>query len=363
MQAAVRKDCSRRRQATVFFLIIRIARAGQFRQNACVKQELDAICREALTKIEAASSAAALSEIDLEFLGRKQGRLALLLRRLPELPKEERPAFGELGNTVKTSITEALAAKAQQFLSIEDAEGFFDFTAPAKPMARGHAHPISSFIREAEEVFGRLGFAVADGPETDDEHHNFNALNIPEFHPAREMQDTFWIKNLDRHVLRTQTSNVQIHFMEGRQPPFRVIAPGKVFRKDSDATHSPMFHQIEGLMVDKDISLAHLKFVLLTALRELIAPDLELRFRLSYFPFTEPSLEVDARFSGKKEGWLELGGAGMVHPNVLKNVGLDPKEWNGFAFGFGVERQIMIKHGITDLRAFFENDLRFLEQF
>jgi phenylalanyl-tRNA synthetase alpha chain len=328
-----------------------------------MKNELEAIGQEALAKIAAAPDAAALSEIDIEFLGRKQGKLALILRRLPELPAAERPQIGELGNAVKNEITTAIAARQQQFLTSEASGGFFDFTAPAPPLKRGHAHPISQYIREAEEVFGRLGFAIADGPETDDEHHNFNALNIPEFHPAREMQDTFWIKNLDRHVLRTQTSNVQIHFMEAHKPPFRVIAPGKVFRKDSDATHSPMFHQIEGLMVDRDISLAHLKFVLLTALRELIAPDLELRFRLSYFPFTEPSLEVDARFSGKKEGWLELGGAGMVHPHVLKNVGLDPGEWNGFAFGFGVERQIMIKHGITDLRQFFENDLRFLEQF
>jgi phenylalanyl-tRNA synthetase alpha chain len=203
---------------------------------------------------------------------------------------------------------------------------------------------------------------------------NFNALNIPEHHPAREMQDTFWVKNLKKHVLRTQTSNVQIHFMEQNEPPFRIIAPGKVFRKDSDATHSPMFHQIEGLMVDKDISLAHLKFVLLCALRELLSADLELRFRLSYFPFTEPSLEVDASCpicSGKNPdckvckgtGWLEIGGAGMVHPNVLKNVGLEPKEWNGFAFGFGIERQVMIRHQIDDLRQFYENDLRFLEQF
>ncbi len=328
-----------------------------------MKEQLQQIKTDALGKIAAAKSAAQLEAIDIEFLGRKQGKLAAILKQVPTLPESERPQMGKFANEVKQDVLAALDAKKTELTDSVETEGFFDHTAPAPKLVTGRPHPISAFIREAEEVFGRLGFEVADGPEIDDEHHNFNALNIPEHHPAREMQDTFWVRNLEKHVLRTQTSNVQIHSMEKGTPPFRIIAPGKVFRKDSDATHSPMFHQIEGLMIDRDISLAHLKFVLTSALSELIAADIEIRFRQSYFPFTEPSLEVDARFDGKKDGWLELGGAGMVHPNVLKNVGLDPAEWNGFAFGFGVERQVMIRNQIHDLRQFFENDIRFLEQF
>ncbi len=328
-----------------------------------MKDQLDQIQTDALAKIAQATSLDELEAIDTEFLGRKQGKLAALLKQVPALPEAERPLMGKAANEVKQAVLAALEARRAEFADAAETGGFFDFTEPAPQLQTGRAHPINAFIREAEDVFGRLGFEVADGPEVDDEHHNFNALNIPEHHPAREMQDTFWVRNLEKHVLRTQTSNVQIHHMEAGQPPFRIIAPGKVFRKDSDATHSPMFHQIEGLMIDRHISIAHLKFVLTQALSELIAADIEIRFRQSYFPFTEPSLEVDARFEGKKDGWLELGGAGMVHPNVLKNVGLDPAEWNGFAFGFGVERQVMIRNNIHDLRQFFENDLRFLEQF
>ncbi len=325
--------------------------------------QLEQIKADALAKIAAAKSNEELETVDIKFLGRKQGKLAALMKEVPTLPEVERPQMGKFANEVKQEVLAALEAKRNSLTDAEETGGFFDFTAPAPKVESGHAHPINAFIREAEDVFGRLGFEVADGPEIDDEHHNFNALNIPEHHPAREMQDTFWVRNLEKHVLRTQTSNVQIHHMEGIAPPFRIIAPGKVFRKDSDATHSPMFHQIEGLMIDRHISLSHLKFVLTSALSELIATDIEIRFRQSYFPFTEPSLEVDARFDGKKDGWLELGGAGMVHPNVLKNVGLDPEEWNGFAFGFGVERQVMIRNQIHDLRQFYENDLRFLGQF
>ncbi len=328
-----------------------------------MKERLEQIKVSALAKIAATKSLTELETIDTEFLGRKQGVLAALLKQVPTLPEAERPQMGKFANEIKQEILSALVTKQAELTSSVEIKEFFDYTAPAPKLVSGKAHPISAFIREAEDVFGRLGFEVADGPEIDDEHHNFNALNIPEHHPAREMQDTFWVRNLEKHVLRTQTSNVQIHFMEENKPPFRIIAPGKVFRKDSDATHSPMFHQIEGLMIDRNISLAHLKFVLTSALSELIASDIEIRFRQSYFPFTEPSLEVDARFDGKKDGWLELGGAGMVHPNVLKNVGLDPAEWNGFAFGFGVERQVMIRNQIHDLRQFYENDIRFLEQF
>jgi phenylalanyl-tRNA synthetase alpha chain len=339
-----------------------------------MKKELKNIRREAKEEITSAKTEEKLREIEIKFLGRKQGVITLLFRDIPQLPQEERAEIGKLGNMVKTEIIEEIRRKRVALKKREGKEHFFDYSQPSKKVVVGKYHPVSRFIRTVEDVFGRLGFDISDGPEIDDEHHNFNALNIPDCHPAREMQDTFWIKNLKRHVLRTQTSNVQIHFMENNSPPFRIVAPGKVFRKDSDATHSPMFHQVEGLMVDTDISLSHLKFVLLSALRELISPDLELRFRLSYFPFTEPSLEVDASCPiciDKREacrvckgtGWLEIGGAGMVHPNVLRNVHLDPKKWNGFAFGFGIERQIMIRHQVHDLRQFYENDLRFLEQF
>lgn len=339
-----------------------------------MQQKLETIQKEALEKIQNAKTLEELKEIETEYLGRKQGVLAAILKEVPKLPVEERPIIGKNANIIKNEITTALKAAESKREDAEDTGEFFDIHAPSTKAENGKSHPLSQFIREVEDVFGNLGFEIADGPEVDDEHHNFNALNIPPHHPAREMQDTFWVKNLKDHVLRTQTSNIQIHWMEMGKPPFRIIAPGKTFRKDSDATHSPMFHQVEGLMVDKNMSLSHLKFVLLSALRQLISEDLELRFRLSYFPFTEPSLEVDASCqicSGEKAdckvckgtGWFELGGAGMVHPNVLKNVGLDPTQWNGFAFGFGIERQVMIRHQIGDLRLFFENDLRFLKQF
>lgn len=335
--------------------------------SACKKKLLE--LREiAIAKISSAPDENTLRLIEVEFLGRK-GSITSLLREVPNLPQEERAAAGMAANEVKKEVE---AAIAQRHFHLEEASvntmiesEWIDITAPSKKTTRGKRHPIHAFIEEAEEVFGRLGFRVAEGNEIEDEWHNFTALNIPPDHPARDMQATFWLKNeLEGYVLRTQTSDVQIRFMENNPPPIRIIAPGKVYRKDSDATHSPMFHQIEGLMIDRDISLSHLRFVLLAALKELTSPDIDIRFRLSYFPFTEPSLEMDALFKRNgHERWLEIGGAGMVHPNVIKNCGLDPNEWNGFAFGLGIERQIMIKHGISDLRAFFENDLRFLEQF
>ncbi|QQS59394.1 phenylalanine--tRNA ligase subunit alpha [Candidatus Peregrinibacteria bacterium] len=339
-----------------------------------MQQELTQIRQEALQKIAEAKTTEELRKVEIEFLGRKQGKLALLLRDLSGLSEEERPKIGKLGNEAKNEIAQAIEEKEASFSTSEKENEFYDVTLSGIPQRTGRHHPLSRFIREVEDVFGRLGFETVEGPEVDDDWHNFGALNFTEHHPAREMQDTFFVGNLVNHVLRTQTSNVQIHYMEGKEPPFRVIAPGKVFRKDSDATHSPMFHQVEGLMIDRDVSISHLKFVLLSALRELISSDLELRFRTSYFPFTEPSLEVDASCpicSGKSPecrvckgtGWLEIGGAGMVHPNVLRNVGVNPEEWNGFAFGFGIERQVMIRHSIPEIRSFFENDLRFLEQF
>lgn len=339
-----------------------------------MQQKLEQIRQEALQKIAEAEALETLREVEIAFLGRKQGTLSLLLRDLSGLSAEQRPHIGKLGNEVKNDISHALKQREIALSESSEEEVFFDVTLSGTSQKMGRHHPLSRFIREVEDVFGRLGFETVEGPEVDDDWHNFGALNFTEHHPAREMQDTFFVGNLVNHVLRTQTSNVQIHHMEGKEPPFRVIAPGKVFRKDSDATHSPLFHQVEGLMIDRNVSLSHLKFVLLSALRELISPDLELRFRTSYFPFTEPSLEVDASCpicSGKSSecrvckgtGWLEIGGAGMVHPHVLRNVGVNPDEWNGFAFGFGIERQVMIRHNIPEIRSFFENDLRFLEQF
>lgn len=313
-----------------------------------------------------------LKNLEIDFLGRKHGKLTLVLKKIKDLSVEEKKIFGQESNKIKKSIIELIEEKKEFFQ--ENNEDFFDYSLPAKKINRGYKHPISQFIEDIEDIFSDLNFDIVESDEVDDEDHNFNHLNIPPFHPAREMQDTFWIKNLEKMVARSQTSNMQIHWMENNKPPFRIIAPGKVFRKDSDATHSPIFHQMEALVIDKNISLSNLKHTLHLALKKLISPKVQLRFRTSYFPFTEPSLEVDSSCvicDGKDKncrvckgtGFLELGGAGIVHPNVLKNVGLDPKEWNGFAFGFGLERQIMIKHQIDNIKRFYENDVRFLSQF
>jgi phenylalanyl-tRNA synthetase alpha chain len=225
---------------------------------------------------------------------------------------------------------------------------------------KGHLHPITQTIRELETIFRDMGFAVAEGPEFEDEVHNFDALNIPKDHPARDMQDTFWTK-IPGKLMRTQTSNVQIRFMENNKPPIRIIAPGKVFRNEAtDATHEAQFYQMEALYVDKNVTLAHLKGTLETMFKKLFGDDVVIRFRPSFFPFTEPSVEVDMRW---KDKWLEMGGAGLVQPIVLKNVGLDPNEWQGFAFGFGVDRIVMLKYGITDIRYLYNGDLRFVNQF
>ena len=330
--------------------------------------DIKKITVQAKDEIKKSSAKEELKMLEKKYLGRK-GELTMLLRMVSELPVGDRAKAGKTANAAKKEIE---AAVADQFFTLESdgsgnlaEEEWIDVTLPAPKTARGKRHPIQAAIEEIEEVFGRMGFEKAEGPEIEDDWHNFTALNIPADHPAREMQDTFWLDGpMEGNVLRTQTSNMQIRYMENNEPPIRIIAPGKVFRKDSDATHSPMFHQYEGLMVDRHISLSHLKFVLASALRQLISPDVELRFRLSFFPFTEPSVEVDALLNvdGKKR-WLEIAGSGMVHPQVLRNCNIDPDKWNGFAFGLGIERQIMIKHGISDLRLFFENDLRFLEQF
>ncbi|MDD5040872.1 MAG: phenylalanine--tRNA ligase subunit alpha [Candidatus Peribacteraceae bacterium] len=326
-------------------------------------------------RIRAAKTADELDVIEQELFGRKAGAMTLALQSLHETaPDERKKAAAEL-NTWKRTFEDLLAARRKELASPSNetlrTSDRIDVTLELPQRERGHLHLIPEFIREVEEVFGRMGFDSATGPEIETEEFNFNLLNIPRDHPARDMQDTFWLaanNPADRLLLRTQTSPMQIRYMQSHKPPLRVIAPGKVYRKDSDATHSPMFHQFEGLMIGEDVTLANMKAVMITAIRALVSPAAEFRFRTGFFPFVEPGLEVDMRWQGddaaSREGkWLEVVGCGMVHPNVLRNCGIDPKKYQGFAFGFGVERMIMIKHQIPDLRAFFQGDLRFLRQF
>lgn len=333
--------------------------------------------------LEDAKTMEAVEEIEVRYLGRK-GLFNEIMKSLKDLSDDDKRTFGKLANEVKKELEEAAFHKRSelnftQLEAIADAE-WMDMTVPGMVPRMGHRHLISQFIDNLEIIFSKIGFDIASGPEVESEHYNFNQLNTPPDHPARDMADTFWIKNLDRYVLRTQTSSVQIRYMETHKPPFRVIAPGKTFRKDSDATHSPMFHQFEGLMVDTDVSMAHLKGVMTYAFRQIFEDDsIQIRFRSSYFPFVEPGLEIDCTCvmcSGKghndqgvpcrlckKTGWIEVAGAGMVHPVVLKNGGVDPEKYTGFAFGVGIDRMVMLKYKIPHLRLLFENDLRFLEQF
>jgi len=325
-----------------------------------------------IESIRSAKDASALDVLELQLLGRKQGVLTSALKEMGTLSPEDKKVKGQELNDWKNKVTEALAARRLELsdasLSSLGESDRIDITLELPPAAgRGHLHLIPEFMRQVEEVFGRMGFDVARGTEVESDEYNFTLLNIPEDHPARDMQDTFWIKGKKGYVLRTHTSGVQLHYMKSHTAPFRMICPGRVYRKDSDATHSPMFHQFEGLMVGKDISVANMKAVMTTGFRELIGADVDFRFRTGFFPFVEPGLEVDMRWpaeDGKPAGrWLEVVGCGMVHPVVLQNGGIDPKEWQGFAFGFGIERLLMIKHKITDLRDFYEGDLRFLQQF
>lgn len=320
--------------------------------------------------IASAADAAALDDLELRLLGRKQGILTNAMKDLGELTPEQRKEKGKELNEWKQRVTDALAARRAALTdaslsSLADTDRI-DITLELPPATgRGHLHLIPEFMRQVEEVFGRMGFDVARGDEIESEEYNFTLLNMPADHPARDMQDTFWIKDMPGYVLRTHTSGVQLHYMKSHTPPFRMICPGRVYRKDSDATHSPMFHQFEGLMVGPDISLANMKAVMTTGFRELIGSDVEFRFRTGFFPFVEPGLEVDMRHvnADGSDRWLEVVGCGMVHPTVLENGGVDPEKYRGFAFGFGIERLLMIKHGIKDLRAFYGGDLRFLEQF
>ncbi|MBM3300975.1 MAG: phenylalanine--tRNA ligase subunit alpha, partial [Deltaproteobacteria bacterium] len=329
-------------------------------------------------RIAACKAQDALDALEHELFGRKAGILTVALKDVGALDPDARRTQAALLNAAKRTLTDAIEAKRKELLSpSQDALASgdsIDITMELPRKERGHLHLIPEFIRSVEEVFGRMGFDVWKGPEIESEDMNFNLLNIPAEHPARDAQDTFWVESSklkadsSKLVLRTHTSPVQIRYMQSHKPPFRAIFPGKVYRKDADATHSPMFHQFEGLMIGKDINLAHMKSVMITAIRELIDPKAEFRFRTGYFPFVEPGLEVDMRWMGddaqSREGkWLEIVGCGLVHPNVLENCKIDSKEWQGFAFGFGIERMIMLRNRIPDLRSFYEGDLRFLSQF
>ncbi|MDA8125729.1 MAG: phenylalanine--tRNA ligase subunit alpha [Deltaproteobacteria bacterium] len=336
-------------------------------------EELEAFRQKAEGELAKAVTEEALLDIRTRYLGRK-GLLTGLLRNIASVPPEEKPLFGKRCNEVK----EALSARidlllAEQASAKRDAvllRERIDATLPGRGVRYGRLHPVTQVREEICSIFAGLGFSVVEGPEVEQDYYNFEALNIPKDHPARDMQDTFYVE--DNIVLRTHTSPVQVRIMEKTRPPVRILSPGRVYRRDSDISHTPMFHQIEGLLVDRGVTFGDLKGVLTVFLKQVFGEDTALRFRPSFFPFTEPSAEVDIRCvmcSGKgcrvcgQTGWLEILGSGMVDPEVFRNVGYDPEEFTGFAFGLGLERIAMLKYGISDIRLFFENDLRFLEQF
>lgn len=316
---------------------------------------------QALAEIEKVSNLSQLDQIRVNYLGKK-GKLTQQLKQLGQLPADERPQAGQVINLAKDSIQTAIdACKSrleEEHLDQVIQQGNIDVTLPGRGAERGGLHPISLTLNRIESLFQNIGFDIVEGPEIEDDYHNFEALNIPEHHPARAMHDTFYFP--DGRLLRTHTSSVQIREMKNGTPPFRFIAPGRVYRCDSDMTHTPMFHQVEGLIVDEAVTFAELKGLLIDFLQVFFDKKLKVRFRPSYFPFTEPSAEVD--IMGER-GWLEVLGCGMVHPNVLNNVDIDPEKFTGLAFGMGVERLAMLYYGVDDLRLFFDNDLRFLEQF
>lgn len=325
-------------------------------------QQLEEVVGQAKAEIEGVSDIAALDEIRVKYLGKK-GFFTEQMKGLGALSAEERPTAGAVINQAKQQVQDALNARREALeiavLNQKLAAETIDVSLPGRRIENGGLHPVTRTIERIERLFGEMGFKVARGPEIEDGFHNFDALNIPAHHPARTDHDTFYF-NPDL-MLRTHTSGVQIRTMEHQQPPIRIIAPGRVYRNDYDMTHTPMFHQVEGLLVDEHASFTELKGILHDFLRNYFEEDLTIRFRPSYFPFTEPSAEVDVM--GKNGKWLEVLGCGMVHPNVLRSVGIDPEKYSGFAFGMGVERLTMLRYGVNDLRAFFENDLRFLKQF
>ena len=329
--------------------------------------DLTHLISEAQTDFAGSTTMNDLEVAKAKYLG-KSGLLSDALKGLGKLTAEERPAAGAAINVVKQAVEAALTARREALLNAEQAKQLaqesIDVTLPARAQAQGGLHPVTLTLKRVEALFHSIGFDVATGPEIETDFYNFTALNIPEDHPARAMHDTFYID--DAHVLRTHTSPVQVRYMENalktnKTPPLKIIAPGRVYRVDSDATHSPMFHQVEGLWVDEDISFANLKGVVQDFLQKFFErDDLTVRFRPSFFPFTEPSAEMDMSWNG---GWLEIGGCGMVHPEVFKHVNIDSEKYRGFAFGLGIERLTMLRYGVNDLRHFFNNDLRFLSQF
>lgn len=339
-----------------------------------MKQALEKIELLAKSELEKITDSAELEALRIKFLGKK-GELTAILKQMAGLSAEERPVIGQLANRVRSDIEEAVTAKAAELKSAaferKLREEKLDVTLPGKAPKLGKLHPMDVVMREIEDIFIGMGFDIAAGPEVEYDYYNFEALNIPPDHPARDTQDTFYIT--DNVLLRTQTSSVQIHVMEEKKPPIRIVSPGRVYRSDAvDATHSPIFHQIEGLVVDKGITMANLVGTLDMLMKRLYGDECKIRLRPHHFPFTEPSAEVDVLCFNcggkgcsmcKGEGYVELLGAGMVHPKVLKNCGIDPEVYSGFAFGLGLERVVMRKYGINDMRLLYENDLRFLEQF
>ncbi len=334
------------------------------------EKELEELRSRALKELEEVRDLRALEEVRVRYLGRK-GLVTAVVKGIKDLPPEARRVIGRRANELKNELEDLIRRRREELLrAAEDQAPGVDLTLPGRPYELGKLHPVTQILQEICEIFLRLGFDIARGPEVETDYYNFEALNIPPDHPARDMQDTFYLEN--GLLLRTHTSPIQIRTMLSRQPPLRIIAPGKVYRCDSDVRHTPMFHQVEGLLVDREVSFAHLKGLLTYFAREIFGPRTRVRFRPSYFPFTEPSAEMDiqcvicrgrgCRLCGDT-GWLEILGAGMVHPHVFQAVGYDPEEWRGLAFGLGVERITMLRFGIDDIRLFYENHLYFLEQF
>ena len=339
-----------------------------------MKEQLEKILQNATKELEGISDLKAMEDLRIRFLGKK-GELTGILKQMGSLSPEERPVMGQLANSVRSRIEQTIAEKTERLrreaAAAKLAAEKIDVTLPGKEMPIGRAHPLNAVLAEVEEVFLGMGFDIVDGPEVETDHYCFEALNMPKSHPARDTQDTFYIS--DNVVLRTQTSSVQIRTMEQRKPPIRIISPGRVYRSDAvDATHSPLFHQIEGLVIDKGITLADLYGTLDMLMKKLYGKDTQIRLRPHHFPYTEPSAEVDLMCFNcggkgcsmcKNEGYVELLGAGMVHPKVLERCGIDPEIYSGFAFGIGLERITMGRYGINDMRLLYENDMRFLGQF
>jgi phenylalanyl-tRNA synthetase alpha chain len=335
-----------------------------------VEPSVDQIYQKALDELGSASASQQIEDLSVRYLGRK-GMLTQFLRNISRLPAEQRPEAGKRANEVKKELDQAFKAALKKIETAAlDGEARIDVSLPGRPAGYGVLHPVTQINQQICDIFSDMGFDIAEGPEVESDYYNFEALNFPKDHPARDMQDTFFVS--EDVVLRTHTSPLQIRIMEKQAPPVRVIAPGKVFRCDSDLTHTPMFHQVEGLLVDDNISFGDLKGTLTTFVHQMFDEQISLRFRPSFFPFTEPSAEVDilcvmCRGKGcrvcSQTGWIEILGSGMVHPAVFENIGYDTSRYTGFAFGMGVERVAMLKYGIDDIRKFFENDLRFLNQF